>query len=68
MAGVEKDHDDHLTIEIQPPCYVQGRQPQDQAAQSQVQPGCNYLLIGVLVLRKTFLYIVDYRKVNQYLY
>jgi len=27
------------TIEFQPPCYVQGRQPPDQAAQSHIQPG-----------------------------
>ena len=26
-------------IEFQPPCYVQGRQPPDQAAQSHIQPG-----------------------------
>ena len=26
-------------IEFQPPRYVQGRQPSDQAAQSHIQPG-----------------------------
>jgi len=31
MAWVEKDHNDHL---VSTPCYVQGRQPPDQAAQS----------------------------------
>ena len=28
-----------MIIEFQPPCYVQGRQPSDQAAQSHIQPG-----------------------------
>jgi len=28
-----------MIIEFQPPCYVQGRQPPDQAAQSHIQPG-----------------------------
>jgi len=28
-----------MTIWFQPPCYVQGRQPADQAAQSHIQPG-----------------------------
>ena len=32
-----------MIIEFQPPCYVQGRQPPDQAAQSHIQPGCEYL-------------------------
>ena len=32
MAWVEKDHNDHL---VSTPCYVQGHQPADQAAQSQ---------------------------------
>ena len=36
MAWVEKDHNDHL---VSTPCYVQGSQPLDQAAQSQIQPG-----------------------------
>jgi len=36
MAWVEKDHDDHL---VPTPCYVQGHQPADQAAQSHIQPG-----------------------------
>jgi len=29
-----------MIIKFQPPCYVQGRQPPDQAAQSHIQPGC----------------------------
>ena len=28
-----------MIIKFQPPCYVQGRQPLDQAAQSHIQPG-----------------------------
>jgi len=36
MAWVEKDHNDHP---VSTPCYVQGRQPPDQAAQSHIQPG-----------------------------
>jgi len=28
-----------MIIEFQPPCYVQGRQPSDQAAQSHIQSG-----------------------------
>ena len=30
-------------IEFQPPCYVQGHQPPDQAAQSHIQPGLQVL-------------------------
>ena len=40
MAWVEKDHNDHL---VPTPCYVQGRQPADQAAQSHSQPGLECL-------------------------
>ena len=36
MAWVEKDHNDHR---VSTPCYVQGHQPPDQAAQSHIQPG-----------------------------
>ena len=32
-----------MTIEFQPPCYVQGRQPRDRAAQSHMQPGLECL-------------------------
>ena len=40
MAWVEKDHNDHP---VSTPCYVQGRQPPDQAAQSHIQPGLECL-------------------------
>jgi len=40
MAWVEKDHNDHP---VPTPCYVQGRQPPDQAAQSRIQPGLECL-------------------------
>jgi len=36
MACIEKDHNDNP---VSTPCYVQGRQPPDQAAQSHIQPG-----------------------------
>jgi len=32
-----------MIIWFQPPCYVQGRQPADQAAQSHIQPGLECL-------------------------
>jgi len=35
MAWGEKDHNDHRAST---PCYVQGQQPPDQAAQSHIQP------------------------------
>ena len=35
MAWVEKDHNDHP---VSTPCYVQGCQPPDQAAQSHIPP------------------------------
>jgi len=40
MAWVEKDHNDHG---VPTPCYVQGHQPPDQAAQSHIQPGLECL-------------------------
>ena len=40
MAWVEKGHNDHL---VPTPCYVQGHQPADQAAQSHIQPGLECL-------------------------
>jgi len=40
MAWVEKDHSAHP---VSTPCYVQGRQPADQAAQSHIQPGLECL-------------------------
>jgi len=42
MAWAEKDHNDHL---VSTPCYVQGRQPADQAAQSHIQPGLECLQV-----------------------
>jgi len=32
-----------MIIRFQPPCYVQGDQPPDQAAQSHIQPGLECL-------------------------
>ena len=40
MAWVEEDHNDDL---VPTPCYVQGHQPADQAAQSHIQPGLECL-------------------------
>ena len=40
MAWFEKDHNDHP---VPTPCYVQGHQPADQAAQSHIQPGLECL-------------------------
>ena len=40
MTWVEKDHSDHL---VSTPCFVQGRQQLDQAAQSHFQPGLECL-------------------------
>ena len=40
MAWVEKDHNAHP---VSTPCYVQGHQPPDQAAQSHIQPGLECL-------------------------
>jgi len=40
MAWDEKDHNDHV---VSTPCYVQGRQPPAQAAQSHIQPGLECL-------------------------
>jgi len=40
MAWVEKDHSAHP---VPTPCYVQGRQPADRAAQSHIQPGLECL-------------------------
>ena len=40
MAWVEKDHSAHP---VPTPCYVQGRQPAAQAAQSHIQPGLECL-------------------------
>ena len=40
MAWVGKDHSAHP---VPTPCYVQGRQPAAQAAQSRIQPGLECL-------------------------
>jgi len=40
VAWVEKDHNNHG---VSTPCYVQGHQPPDQAAQSHIQPGLECL-------------------------
>jgi len=40
MAWVAKDLKDHV---VSTPCYVQGRQPAAQAAQSRIQPGLECL-------------------------
>ena len=40
MAWVEKDHNAHP---VPTPCYVQGHQPANQAAQSHIQPGLECL-------------------------
>jgi len=40
MACVEKDHNAHP---VPTPCYVQGHQPADQAAQSHIQLGLECL-------------------------
>ena len=40
MAWAEKDHNAHS---VPTPCYVQCRQPADQAAQSHIQPGLQCL-------------------------
>ena len=40
MAWVEKEHNAHA---VPTPCYVQGRQPAAQAAQSHIQPGLECL-------------------------
>jgi len=50
MVWVEKDHNAHL---VPTPCYVQGRQPADQAAQSHIQPGLE------CTQKTPFKYVVD---------
>ena len=54
-AEVSKTHETHritecpglkrntMIIQFQPPCFVQGHQPPDQAAQSHIQPGLECL-------------------------
>ena len=44
MAWVEKDHNDHR---VSTPCYVQGHQPPDQAAQSHIIESKNHRITQV---------------------
>ena len=39
-----------VIIEFQPPCYVQGRQQPDQAAQSHIQPGSTVCIVDSYVM------------------
>jgi len=64
MAWVEKDHSDHP---VSTPCYVQGKQPPDQAAQSHIQPGLECLqgwgihsLLGQSVQCITILWVKNF--------
>jgi len=41
MAWVEKDHNAHP---VPTSCYVQGRQPADQATQRHIQPGLEIII------------------------
>ena len=58
MAWVEKDHSAHL---IPTPCYVQGRQPAAQAAQSHIQPGVIefYVISLSLLVLPTFVHAFE---------
>jgi len=56
MAWVEKDRNAHP---VPTPCYVQGRQPAAQAAQSHIQPGLECLQgwdNGIIYLKKKILF------------
>ena len=64
MAWVEKDLKDHP---VPTPCYVQGRQPAAQAAQSHIQPGLECLqgwgihsLLGQPVQCVTTLWVTNF--------
>ena len=64
MAWVEKDLRDHL---VPTPCYMQGRQPADQAAQRHIQPGLQCLqgwgihsLLGQPVQCVTILWVKNF--------
>jgi len=66
MAWVEKDHNDHP---FPTPCYVQGRQPADQAAQSHIQPGLECLqgwgihnLSGYIIRNSEMFSLCKYQK------
>jgi len=43
-----------MIISFQPPCYVQGCQPPDQAAQSHIQPGLECLQASTTSLGNLF--------------
>ena len=69
MAWVEKDHSDHP---VPTPCYVQGHQPPDQAAQSHIQPGLECLqgwgihsLLGNLFQCATTLWVENFLLSNR---
>ena len=69
MAWVEKDHNDHR---VSTPCYVQGRQPPDQAAQSHIQPGLECLqgwgihsLLGQVILDRGKLILLPSTEILQ---
>jgi len=40
-----------MIIEFQPPYYMQGCQPPDQAAQSHIQPGLECLCVAILAMQ-----------------
>ena len=47
-----------MITKFQPPCYVQGHQPPDRAAQSHTQPGLEclqgYLIVAFQYLKRTY--------------
>jgi len=51
MAWVEKDHNAHP---VPTPCYVQGCQPADRAAQSHIQPGLEFLSGGASTMTSRY--------------
>jgi len=64
MAWVEKDHNAHP---VPTPCYVQGHQPADQAAQSHIQLGSYFTRITASCRERAFIrpvtvgYFLKYR-------
>jgi len=59
MAWVEKEHNDHR---VSTPCYVQGHQPPDQAAQSHIQPDHVYICIYIYIYIGAFVRKMDRKK------
>jgi len=49
MSWVAKAHNAHP---VPTPCYVQGRQPAAQAAQSHIQPGLEHQVVPQLSTRR----------------